>query len=77
MVKTTDATASAKKTQDHYFTAANQMPAELWYWAAIGSVLASATLFLVGKREWSIFVGQWPPTFLLLGLFHKLVGPQR
>lgn len=76
-MKTTDAAESAKKTQDQYFNAANQMPAEIWYWAAIGSIIASATLFLAGRRDWSIFVGQWPPAFLLLGLFHKLVGPRR
>jgi hypothetical protein len=77
MLKTNDATESAKKTQDQYFNAANQMPVELWYWAAISSVIASAALFLVGRRDWSIFVGQWPPTFLLLGLFHKLIEPRR
>jgi len=77
MMKTSDATETAKKTQDQYFNAANQMPAEIWYWAAIGSIIASATLFLAGRRDWSIFVGQWPPAFLLLGLFHKLVGPRR
>jgi hypothetical protein len=29
----------------------------------------------MGRRDWSIFVGQWPPTFLLFGLFHKVLRP--
>ena len=45
--------------------------------AALASVITSATLFLVGKRDWSIFVGQWPPTFLLFGLFHKILRPSK
>jgi hypothetical protein len=26
-----------------------------------------------GKKEASLFVGQWAPTFLILGLYNKLV----
>jgi hypothetical protein len=32
---------------------------------------------VMGKRDWSIFVGQWPPTFLLFGLFHKILRPSK
>ncbi len=63
--------------QQQYFRVTDQVPEEVWYWAALGSIIASATLFLTGKRDWSIFVGQWPPTFLLFGLFHKLLKPSR
>ncbi|GCE13414.1 hypothetical protein [Tengunoibacter tsumagoiensis] len=59
--------------QDQYFRVTDQVPEEVWYWAALGSIIASAILFVSGKRDWSIFVGQWPPTFLLFGLFHKLL----
>jgi hypothetical protein len=27
------------------------------------------------KDDWSIFVGQWSPTFLLFGLYHRLLKP--
>ncbi len=40
----------------------------------MASILASASLRLAGKNDLSLFVGQWPPTFLLFGLFHKLLG---
>ena len=33
----------------------------------------SATLQLMGSKHASVFVGQWAPTFLLLGLYNKLV----
>jgi hypothetical protein len=33
----------------------------------------SATLKLLGKDEWSLFLGQWVPTFLILGAYNKMV----
>jgi hypothetical protein len=56
-----------------YFSATDKLPGEIWYWAALSSIIASAALFLANKRDWSIFIGQWPPTFLLFGLFHKIL----
>jgi len=70
-------TSSGQDAQDQNFRLTDQVPAQIWYWAALGSILVSAPLFLMDKRDWSIFVGQWPPTFLLFGLFHKLVQPSR
>ena len=63
------------QTQQSYFTLTDSIPQEGWYWAALGSVAVSAALWLVGKRDLSTFVGQWPPTFLLLALFHKQLRP--
>ncbi len=71
------ATNTARDAQAQYFRVTDQVPEEIWYWAALGSILASATLFLLGKRDWSVFVGQWPPTFLLFGLFHKVLRPSK
>ncbi|HYL42643.1 MAG TPA: hypothetical protein VEU97_04585 [Ktedonobacteraceae bacterium] len=68
---------TAQEAQAQYFRVTDQVPEEVWYWAALGSIIASATLFLVGRRDWSIFVGQWPPTFLLFGMFHKILRPSR
>jgi hypothetical protein len=66
---------TAQDVQNQYFRVTDQVPEEIWYWAALGSIIASAALFASGKRDWSLFVGQWPPTFLLFGLFHKLLSP--
>ncbi len=78
MAKTSDAiTNNAQDAQEQYFRVTDQVPEEVWYWAALGSIVISATLFAFNRRDWSIFVGQWPPTFLLFGLFHKLLRPSR
>jgi hypothetical protein len=63
------------ETQTTYFRFTDQVPEQVWYWAAIGSILVSAVLKLLGKDNWSLFVGQWPPTFLILGVFHKVLRP--
>lgn len=66
-----------ERTQDESFTLTASIPQAGWYWAAMLSIAASATLWLVGRRDWSTFVGQWPPTFLLLAIFHRLPSPGR
>lgn len=50
-----------------------KLPSDLFLWAAIGSIGVSATLHLIGNKNGSVFVGQWAPTFLILGLYNKLV----
>lgn len=50
-----------------------KLPSDVFLWAAIGSMTASASLHLMGNRHTSVFVGQWAPTFLILGLYNKLV----
>jgi hypothetical protein len=73
MTRASDVMESTKGVQDQYFRVTDEVPTEVWYWAAIVSILASAVLFASNKRDWSLFVGQWPPTFLLFGVFHKLL----
>jgi len=34
---------------------------------------ASAVLKALGKSDWALFVGQWAPAFLILGVYNKLV----
>jgi len=50
-----------------------KLPSDLFLWAAAGSIAASATLQIAGNRNGSVFVGQWAPTLLILGLYNKLV----
>lgn len=72
-----DATKQAQRAQESYFSFTDQVPEEAWYWAAIGSILLSAGFKLAGKDSWALFVGQWPPTFLILAIFHKVLRPSR
>ncbi len=71
------ATNTVQSAQDQYFRVTDQVPEEVWYALALASIVGSASLYLMGKRDWSIFVGQWPPTFLLFGLYHKLLRPSK
>jgi hypothetical protein len=50
-----------------------KMPSDWFLWAAIGAIGVSAMLQVSGQKERSNFVGQWAPTFLILGLYNKLV----
>jgi hypothetical protein len=50
-----------------------KLPSDTFLWLAIGSMVISLTMQLGGKRHASVFVGQWAPTFLLLGVYNKLV----
>jgi hypothetical protein len=50
-----------------------KLPSDIFLWAALGSMAASLTLQIMGKKKESLFVGQWPAPFLLLGLYNKLV----
>ena len=50
-----------------------KVPSDAFLWAAVGSIAVSASLHMMGNKETSVFVGQWAPTFLILGLYNKLV----
>ncbi len=51
----------------------SKLPSDTFLWLALGSIGVSAALQVMGRRENSNFVGQWAPTFLILGLYNKLV----
>jgi hypothetical protein len=50
-----------------------KLPSDAFLWMAIGAMAASASLQVMGNRHVSLFVGQWAPTFLIFGLYNKLV----
>jgi hypothetical protein len=50
-----------------------QLPSDVFLWAAVGSIAGSLTLKIMGREHDALFVGQWAPTFLILGLYNKLV----
>lgn len=49
------------------------LPSDLFLWAAGGAILAALALKLRHREEESLFVGQWAPTLLLLGMYNKMV----
>lgn len=70
-----DSIKGSDDPQETYFRVTDRIPEESWYWAALASIGLAAFLKLSGKDHWALFVGQWPPAFLLFGLYHRLVHP--
>lgn len=51
----------------------SRLPSDLFLWAAVGAIAVSAAMQVAHRRDQSIFFGQWVPTFLLLGVYNKIV----
>lgn len=50
-----------------------KIPSDVYLWASVGAMAASLVLKLAKFEKTSLFVGQWAPSFLILGLYNKLV----
>jgi hypothetical protein len=50
-----------------------RLPSDTFLWAAGACIAGALTLQLMDRRATSLFVGQWAPTLLILGLYNKLV----
>jgi hypothetical protein len=50
-----------------------KLPSDTFLWLAGASIATSLTLKMLGRDHESLFVGQWAPTFLILGLYNKIV----
>jgi len=54
----------------------SKVPSGGYMIAAVSSMAASAVLKILGRNDWSLFVGQWAPAFLIIGVYNKLVKQQ-
>jgi len=50
-----------------------KLPSDLFLWAAGASIVGSLALRCMGDKDGSNFVAHWAPTFLLLGVYNKIV----
>jgi hypothetical protein len=50
-----------------------KLPSDLFLWTAVGAMAASLTLKAFKNDHLSLFIGQWAPSFLMLGIYNKLV----
>ena len=50
------------------------VPSDIFLWAAGGSVMLSLGLRLLGRRDDSLWVGEWAPTMVSLGVLARLAG---
>jgi hypothetical protein len=66
-----------EKREGHVATALEEqtakIPSDVFLWASLGSMAVSLLLKVSRRDEASLFVGQWAPAFLLLGIYNKLV----
>lgn len=53
-----------------------KLPSDIFLWAAVGSIGASAIFQLMGKKHASLFVGDWVAPLLLFGVYNKIVKVQ-
>jgi hypothetical protein len=50
-----------------------KLPSDLFLWGAGAAIVGSMLLQCTGRKEESLFVGQWVPTLLILGVYNKIV----
>ena len=50
-----------------------KLPSDTFLWAAGGAMAASLALKLMKRDNLSLFVGEWAPVFLILGVYNKIV----
>ena len=50
-----------------------KLPSDAFLWVAGASIATSLILKLLDRHHEALFVGQWAPTILILGLYNKLV----
>jgi hypothetical protein len=52
-----------------------EVPTPAHLGAAAGAIGLSMLLRVFGKKDAAVFVGQWPPTFILFALAYKRLRP--
>lgn len=53
-----------------------KLPSDVFLWGALGAIGASAVLQVMGKKNLSLFVGDWVAPMLLFGVYNKIVKTQ-
>ena len=51
----------------------SKIPSTGYLGAAVSAMAASAVLKIMGRDNWALFVGQWAPAFLIMGVYNKMV----
>lgn len=51
----------------------SKVPSDWFLTAAVASIGVSLALQIAGKKDKSLFFGEWVPTILLLGVYNKIV----
>jgi hypothetical protein len=49
------------------------IPSSAYLGVAIGAMMASLIFQMAGQGKWGNFIAQWVPTWLIIGLYNKIV----
>jgi hypothetical protein len=49
------------------------LPSSMYLGVAVGAMALSLALQLGGRGKWGNFIAQWVPTWLIIGVYNKLV----
>jgi hypothetical protein len=73
----TDALPSPVPTEDRFTETVEEytssVPSSAYLGVAVGAMAISLALQLRGEGKWGNFIAQWVPTWLLIGVYNKLV----
>lgn len=51
----------------------SKIPSSGYLAAAMSFMAASAAMKIAGKNDWAMFIGQWAPALLIMGVYNKMV----
>lgn len=54
-------------------TYTSEIPSSAYLGIAVGAMMASLVFQMAGQGKWGNFIAQWVPTWLIIGLYNKLV----
>ncbi len=52
---------------------AAKLPSDIFLFAALATMAASAVFEITGNERASRFIGMWPPVILTMGMYNKIV----
>jgi hypothetical protein len=65
------------KTEDQFTKTVEEysgaIPSSVYLGVALGAMAISLALQITGQGKWGNFIAQWVPTWLIIGVYNKLV----
>jgi len=50
-----------------------KIPSDVYLWTAAGAFALATGLLIANKKHAGLYIGQWVPSLLIIGLYNKLV----
>jgi hypothetical protein len=72
-----ETTGHPSKTEDEFTKTVEEytatIPSSAYLGVAVGAMALSLLLQTTGQGKWGNFIAQWVPTWLIIGIYNKLV----